>query len=456
MELILDSILDCIGNTPLVRLKSLSNEKTQFLAKLESFNPGGSSKDRIAIPIINAAEQTNQLKPGGTIIEATSGNTGLALAFVAIQRGYKIILVIPDKMSPEKINILKTFGAKVVICPTEVEADDPKSYYSVAKKLAEEVPNSFWARQYWNQNNPKAHYNTTGPEIWKATNKKITHFVAGVGTGGTISGVGKFLKEKNPNIKIIAIDPIGSILAHYHKNKNTNIQAKGYMVEGVGEDIIPETVDFDVIDQFITVTDAESFHWARKIAKEEAMFVGGSSGLVLAGATKLTKNPKKSVIVLFLPDTGERYLSKIYNDGWMRANKFLPEATSIQEILNNKQVNLQGIKLVDKTETIADALAKFKRYPEIGQLAVKLAEKKHGIISRKKTFKALLSKKRTKNTTVQQSELIEQVAKIDLKSSIKNLQKTLLERNTVIVLENGSEIGIITINDLVQSGITKF
>ena len=455
MELVLDSILDCIGNTPLIKLKSLSTAEIQFLVKLESFNPGGSSKDRIAIPIIDAAEQANQLKPGGTIIEATSGNTGLALAFVAIQRGYKVILVIPDKMSPEKINILKTFDAKVIVCPTEVEADDPRSYYSVAKRLSEEIPNSFWARQYWNQSNPEAHYKTTGPEIWKATNKKITHFISGVGTGGTISGVGRYLKEKNPDIKIIAIDPKGSILAHYHKNRNTNIQPKGYLVEGVGEDIIPETVDFDVIDQFITVTDTESFHWARRVAKQEAIFVGGSSGLVLAGATKLEKIPKNSVVVLFLPDTGERYLSKVYNDGWMRGNKFLPAATSIYEILENKHLNHQGIKFVNKTETISDALEKFMRYPEIGQLVVRLTENNYGVISRKNVYKTLFSKKLAKSSTVQQSELIEQIAQIDLESSIQNLKEILCERNIAIVIENGSEIGILTISDLVQSGILK-
>ena len=228
------------------------------------------------------------------------------------------------------------------------------------------------------------------------------------------------------------------------------------MVEGVGEDIIPETVDFNVIDQFITVTDAESFHWARKVAKEEAIFVGGSSGLVLAGAAKLEKIPKKSVIVLFLPDTGERYLSKIYNDGWMRANKFLPAATTIHEILKNKQLNHQGIKLVDKTETISDALTKFKRYPEIGQLVIKLTKNKYGVISRKNIYKALLSQKLTTSSTTQQNELIEQVAQIDLKSPIQSLQEILYEQNITIVLENGSAIGIITINDLVQSGITKF
>ena len=316
-----DNLTESIGNTPMVVLNKITNElPCKVFAKYETFNPGNSVKDRIGLKMIIDAENKGLLKAGGTIIEGTSGNTGLGLAIVAITRGYKCIFVTSDKQSQEKIDILKLHGAKVVVCPTNVEADDPRSYYSVSKKLADEIPNSWYVNQYDNPSNPMGHYESTGPEIWEQTKGKVTHFVVGVGTGGTISGVGKFLKEKNNKIKIWGVDAYGSVLKKYHE---TGIFDKNeiypYVTEGIGEDMIPQNIDFDVIDGFTKVTDKDAALYCRKLLKDEGMFLGNSAGAAIKGVLQLANefNSDDLVVVLF-HDHGSRYLKKIYNDDWMR------------------------------------------------------------------------------------------------------------------------------------------
>ena len=319
-------ITELIGNTPLVKINNITkNIKGTILAKIESFNPGHSIKDRIGLQLIKDAEKKGLLKSGGTIIEATSGNTGMGLALIAIQRGYKLICTMSDKQSKEKIDILKAMGVKVHICPTDVAPEHPDSYYSVAKKLNSEIPNSFYPNQYDNLSNKKAHYLTTGPEIWEQTKGKITHFVAGVGTGGTISGTAKFLKEKNKNIQVWGIDPYGSVFKKYHETKIFDEkEIYPYMTEGIGEDIIPKNVDFELIDLFEKVSDKNAALMTRELAKKEGILAGYSCGAALSGVIQLKNRLKETdVVVVILPDHGSRYLAKIFNDGWMKKNNFL-------------------------------------------------------------------------------------------------------------------------------------
>ena len=321
-----NSILETIGNTPLIKLNRVTSEiEALVLAKVESFNPGNSVKDRIALKMIEDAEKKGKLKPGGTIVEGTSGNTGMGLALASIVKGYKLICVSTDKQSKEKFDILRAVGAKVIICPTDVEPEDPKSYYSTSKRIAEETDNSWYVNQYDNLSNTEAHYQTTGPEIWKQTDGKITHFVVGVGTGGTISGVGKYLKEKNSKIKIWGIDTYGSVFKKYHEtgvfDKN---EIYPYTTEGIGEDIIPKNVNFSIIDHFEKVTDKDAAIYTRKLARVEGIFAGNSCGAAIKGVLQLKKYfRKEDVVVVLLHDSGSRYVGKIYNDEWMKKMNFL-------------------------------------------------------------------------------------------------------------------------------------
>lgn len=337
-----ENILETMGNTPLVRLNKVVDGLTPNLwAKVEFFNPGGSVKDRIGTFIIEDAERSGILKPGGTIVESTSGNTGVGLAIVAAIKGYKTVFVMPDKMSDEKIRLLRAFGARVVITPTAVEPDDPRSYYSVARQIVADTPNAVLANQYHNPANPQTHYETTGPEIWEQTEGKIDYFIAGLGTGGTISGVGRYLKEKNPDIKIIGVDPIGSLLHHYIKTGEME-DAYSYRVEGIGEDFLPTTMDFSVIDDSIQVDDRESFMMTRRLVREEGLFIGGSCGSAVIGALKYMKQNKigsDKVVVVLLPDSGSRYLSKIFNDDWMRENGYFSQPcanATVADVLASK------------------------------------------------------------------------------------------------------------------------
>ena len=320
-----NNILETIGNTPLIKLNKITDEiEATVLAKVEYFNPGNSVKDRMALKMVEDAENDGRLKPGGTIVEGTSGNTGMGLALVAIVKGYKLICVTTDKQSNEKVDVLRAVGADVIVCPTNVEPDDPRSYYSTAKRIGDETENSWYVNQYNNLSNREAHYLSTGPEIWKQTDGKITHFVVGVGTGGTISGVAKYLKEKNNKIKVWGIDTYGSVFKKYHEtgvfDKN---EIYPYITEGIGEDIIPENVDFDLIDKFEKVTDEDAAIYTRKLAKEEGIFAGNSCGAAIKGLLQLKEHfSKNDVVVVLLHDSGSRYIGKIYNDNWMKEKGF--------------------------------------------------------------------------------------------------------------------------------------
>ncbi len=318
-------IIETIGNTPMVKLNKVVDTEALVLAKLESFNPGHSTKDRMALKMIEDAEKAGLLKEGGTVIEGTSGNTGMGLALACIQKGYKLICTISDKQSKEKMDILKAMGAEVYVCPTNVAPEHPESYYSVAKRLNEEIPNSFYPNQYDNLSNRLAHYESTGPEIWEQTDGKITHFIVGVGTGGTISGIAKFLKEKNSNVKIWGVDSYGSVYKKYHETGvfDEN-EIYSYITEGIGEDILPDNVDFDLIDHFEKVTDKDGAIYARRLAKEEGIFAGYSCGSAIAGLNQLKSQLNKDdVVVVLLHDHGSRYVGKIFNDNWMREQKFI-------------------------------------------------------------------------------------------------------------------------------------
>ena len=319
-----NNIIEAVGKTPLIRLHRVAaGLQPQIWIKAEMLNPGGSVKDRIGISMVDEAERKGLLKPGGTIIEGTSGNTGMGLALVAAVRGYKCVFTTTDKQSKEKVDLLKALGAEVIVCPTAVEPEDPRSYYSVAKKLAREIPNSYYPNQYDNPTNPEAHYKTTGPEIWEDSEGRITHFVCGMGTGGTISGAGKYLKEKNPKVQIVGVDPEGSLYYDFHKTGKIT-KARTYVVEGIGEDFFPSTMDMNILDDVIQVNDEECFVSARRLAKCEGIFTGGSGGGCLSGALRLAKTlGPDSLIVALLPDTGMRYLSKVYNDEWMRERGYV-------------------------------------------------------------------------------------------------------------------------------------
>ena len=366
-----ENILGTIGNTPLVKINKLAEEiPSLVLAKYETFNPGNSVKDRMALKMVEDAEADGRLKPGGTIIEGTSGNTGMGLALVAIIKGYKMICVISDKQSKEKMDILRAVGSKVVVCPTNVEPTDPRSYYSTSKRLAEETPNSWYVNQYDNPSNAVAHYESTGPEIWKQTDGTVTHFVVGVGTGGTISGVGKYLKEKNPNIKVWGIDTYGSVFKKYHE---TGIfdenEIYPYITEGIGEDILPKNVDFSVIDGFTKVTDKDAAIYTQKLAKIEGMFLGNSAGSAMKGLLQLKEHFKKEdVVVVLFHDHGSRYIGKMYNDEWMRERGFIEdEITVAADLIKNHED--KPLITVKTEELVGHAIERMKKY-KISQIPV--------------------------------------------------------------------------------------
>jgi cystathionine beta-synthase len=366
-EEIRPNVIAAIGNTPLVRLNAVTRGiRTPVVAKLEMMNPGGSVKDRIGIQMVEAAEREGLLKPGGTIVEPTSGNTGVGLAMAAAVRGYACIFVMPDKVAPEKAALLRAYGAEVVTTPTAVERESPQSYYSVADRLTREIPHAFQPNQYFNQNNPKTHYLTTGPEIWRQTGGKITHFVAGVGTGGTITGIARYLKEQNPAVKIIGVDPEGSIY--------TSEKMHTYKVEGVGEDFWPGTFDPAVVDQWVQVIDRDALPMARRVTREEGILIGGSGGMAVWGALEVARqiDDPNALMVVLLPDSGRGYLSKIYNDDWMRENGFLSRfgrPKRLGSLVAERHSDLPSIIGVDRASTVSDAIELLRAH-EISQLPV--------------------------------------------------------------------------------------
>ncbi|MCR9287929.1 pyridoxal-phosphate dependent enzyme [Saprospiraceae bacterium] len=365
-----ENILQTIGNTPLVKLnKTVAEVPALVLGKIETFNPGHSIKDRMALKMLEDAEKEGKIKPGGTIIECTSGNTGMGLAIAACVKGYRCIFTTSDKQSKEKFDMLKAHGAEVIVCPTNVEPDDPRSYYSVAEKLSKEIPNSFWCNQYDNLSNRQAHYESTGPEIWEQTDGKITHMIVGVGTGGTISGTAKYLKEKNPNIKIWGVDTYGSVFKKYHETGVFDEkEIYPYITEGIGEDILPKNVDFSLIDHFEKVTDKDGAVMARRLAREDGILLGYSAGSAVAGLVQLKdKLTKDDVVVVIFHDHGSRYVGKVFNDDWMRERGFLDEELKVRDLISMKP-NKEFIS-VQKTDTVRDTFNLMKKL-DISQMPV--------------------------------------------------------------------------------------
>jgi len=446
-----ENILETIGNTPLVKLNKMTKDiDALVLAKVESFNPGNSVKDRMALKMIDDAEANGSLKPGGTIIEGTSGNTGMGLALVAIIRGYKLICVISDKQSKEKMDILRAVGADVVVCPTNVEPEDPRSYYSVSKRLAEETENSWYVNQYDNLSNSISHYEQTGPEIWEQTDGKITHFVVGVGTGGTISGVGKFLKEKNPDIKIWGVDAYGSVFKKYHEtgifDKN---EIYSYITEGIGEDILPKNVDFEVIDGFTKVTDKDAAVYTRKLAREEGIFVGNSAGSAIKGVLQLKEHFKPNdVVVVLFHDHGSRYVGKMFNDDWMRDRGFLEEKVTVAlDLIKNR---ISDPLITAKTEElVSHAIDRMRQY-DISQIPVEDSEGFVGSVDESDLFKLYFEDKNIADKPIK--EVMRNALPIVKKdTSIDIISKLINKDNKAVLvdLDNG-KYQIITKYDVIS------
>lgn len=452
-----NNVLETIGWTPLVRLNKVTRGiRTPVYAKAEIFNPGGSIKDRIGGPIIDQAEREGRLKPGGTIVEGTSGNTGIGLAIYAALKGYKCIFTMPDKMSQEKVRLLKAFGAEVIITPTAVPPDHPDSYVMMAKRIAHETPNAILANQFYNDANPQAHYETTGPEIWDQTEGKVTHFVYAAGTGGTITGVGRYLKEKNPKIQIIAGDPIGSILAEMWRTKGEGkVEGVPYKVEGIGQDKIPGTLDMAIIDDFMTVSDKESFAMARRLTREEGLFVGGSSGLIVHVALHIARrlDDPNALVVAPLPDTGERYLSKLYNDEWMRENQLLDaDRTTLDSVLSGKRRgdgDTPTIVSVTTGQTVRQALRLMSLH-DVSQLPVMDGANCVGSVSDWSLSAKSLEDTKLLDATVGQI-MDAPFPVVDVAQPVDTVAKLLSKSNpAVLVRANGSVQGIVTRSDMLN------
>ncbi len=446
-----NNILESVGRTPLIKLNSISQEiQSTIYSKLEYLNPGGSTKDRIALAMIEAAEKEGQLQPGGTIVEATAGNTGVGLALIAAIKKYRCIFVMPDKMSQDKINLLKAYGAEVVITPTSVPPDSPESFNGVAERLAKEIPGAYRPNQFANPNNPLSHYLTTGPEIWSDSNGKVDVFVAAMGTGGTISGVGKYLKEQNPNIVIVGVDPEGSILS--------GDTPKLYKVEGIGEDFIPKNFNRQVIDEMVRVSDKESFNMARRLAREEGLLVGGSCGTAVAGALKYAarlSEPKQ--IVVLLPDTGRNYINKIYSDAWMQENGFWEDktrkTTKLQEILAHKK-DFISLVYVSPRDTLSQVIQVMQKL-NISQVPVIENNNVIGSLNESSLMKLLhegINFSKQEVSAVMGKPLPTLDEKVDISEAYRIL---LSGTSGIIVEQKGIPIGLITRTDLIQYWISQ-
>ncbi len=447
-----NNILETIGNTPMVRLNKVTEDiQATVLAKVEYFNPGHSCKDRMALKMVEDAEADGRLKPGGTIIEGTSGNTGMGLALAAVVKGYKLICVITDKQSKEKMDILRAVGAKVVVCPTDVEPTDPRSYYSVSKRLAEETPNAWYVNQYDNPSNAQANYEQTGPEIWEQTNGKITHFVVGVGTGGTISGVAKYLKEKNPDVKIWGVDTYGSVFKKYHE---TGIfdenEVYSYVTEGIGEDILPKNVNFSLIDGFTKVTDKDAAVYTRKLALQEGIFVGMSSGSALKGLLQLKEHFKPDdVVVVLFHDSGSRYIGKIFNDDWMRERGYLDEEITKAVDLIQSHID-KPMVTVRTEELVAHAIERMQKF-KISQIPVIDVNGFVGSVDESDLFQAYI-----KDSNIAEKPIKEVMGAaypiVNKETLIEDVSKLITKDNQAVLVDLGNnKYHIITKYDIIGS-----
>jgi len=446
-----NNILETIGNTPLVRLNKITaSVPATVLAKVETTNPGNSIKDRMALKMIEDAERSGALKPGGTIIEGTSGNTGMGLAIAAVIKGYKCIFTTTDKQSKEKVDALRAFGAEVIVCPTNVDPEDPRSYYSVSSRLEREVPNAWKPNQYDNLSNSRAHYEQTGPEIWEQTEGKITHLVAGVGTGGTISGVGKYLKEKNPAIRIWGIDTYGSVFKKY---KETGVFDKNeiypYITEGIGEDFLPANVDFDIIDHFEKVTDKDAALMTREIARKEGIFAGNSAGSAIAGLLQLKDSLKAGdVVVVIFHDHGSRYMAKMYNEDWLRERGFLNDEKLTARTIWRKREG-QEVVTLDCEQTVSEAIQVMKSL-NISQVPVTQQGMVIGKVTESNILEALLDNPSLKASAIKEI-MTASLPFVDLNTSIDKISAMINKDNSAVLVENEGKIGIITQYDIIEA-----
>jgi cystathionine beta-synthase len=444
------SIIDAIGNTPIVRLNAVTADiESEIYVKVEYMNPAGSMKDRVGLNIIRDAEERGMLGPGGTIIEATSGNTGAGLAMVAAIRGYKCIFVMPDKMSQEKISALRAYGAKVVICPTAVEPSDPRSYYSVARRLVEETPGAFYANQYHNPANPEAHYISTAPEIWAQTNGEFDVFCSGMGTGGTLSGCARYFKERKPSIKIVGVDPVGSLYYEYVKTGRLT-KSFSYYVEGIGEDFLPSTMNLDILDEVVQVDDLECFMMTRELVRREGIFCGGSCGAAVMGAIKYAraqKQPKR--ILVLLPDNAQKYLSKIFNDDWMRSNGFLDDSMNEGTVAHILKRRPQKLITIGTSTTVREAVSTLKQHG-ISQLPVLDENGRHcGIVAEIDLLNHLVEHQGALDTPV--AQLVESdYATVTPHTRITLLKRIFNDAKVVLVTENDQLRGLLSKIDLID------
>jgi cystathionine beta-synthase len=451
MHKVFDNILQTIGDTPMVRLNNITKDfPADVYVKIESVNPGNSVKDRMALRMLEGAEQEGRIKPGGTIVEGTSGNTGMGLALAAIVKGYKCIFVTTDKQSKEKVDILKAVGAEVIVCPTDVDSADPRSYYSVSARIASETPNSFYVNQYDNPYNTIAHYEQTGPEIWKQTDGKITHFVVGVGTGGTISGTGKYLKEQNPDVKVFGIDTYGSVLKKYHETRvfDEN-EIYPYVTEGIGEDILPKNVNFETIDYFEKVTDKDGAVMTRRLAKEEGIFAGYSAGSAIAGVLQMKDKFKKGdMVVVLLHDHGSRYVGKLFNDEWMRERGWLDAAPTARTIVESRSG--KPTIMVDEETTITEVFNLMKKY-DISQFPVTQDGEISGSVTERGILSALVDGADAHDTPVSQIKQ-ETFPFVSIQEKVKDISKLINKSNSAVLVKDiAGSVHIITEYDLINA-----